>query len=122
MAGQGAGFVERFHLRVGDLDPSGVGAGVESGVDTDVRCRSWSWRWFARSPRDWSVVAHANSSRCARTVGVRFHLLVPGGRWQTVILCPVWAAKVANSVLNNLVREPFEPPPSAVISNLDASG
>ena len=39
-----------------------------------------------------------------------------------MILCPVWAAKVANSVLNNLVREPFEPPPSAVISNLDASG
>ena len=33
VAGQSAGVGKRFHRGVGDLDPGGIGAGVEFGVD-----------------------------------------------------------------------------------------
>jgi hypothetical protein len=42
-----------------------------------------------------------------RRCSILFHLLVPGGRWQTVIRRPVWAARVASSVFHSLVREPL---------------
>jgi hypothetical protein len=44
------------------------------------------------------------------------------GTWQTVIVNPVRVANAASSVLNNLVREPLEPPPSALISRPVAVG
>ena len=47
---------------------------------------------------------------------------VAGGRWQKVIVNPVRVANAASSVLNNLVREPLEPPPSALISRPVAVG
>ena len=53
---------------------------------------------------------------------ILFHLDVPGGRWHTVIRRPVRVARAASSVLNIRVREPLEPPPSALISSPVARG
>src|SRR5216684_2900455 len=46
-----------------------------------------------------------------------FHLLVPGGKWQTVSVSPVWSAKRCNSHFHSRRRQPLLPPPSAVISS-----
>src|SRR5664279_5687866 len=51
-----------------------------------------------------------------------FHLLVPGGRWVTVMVRPVRAPRAARGVFHCRVREPLDPPPSAVISSRVASG
>jgi hypothetical protein len=37
------------------------------------------------------------NSRCS----ILFHLLVPGGKWQTVIVRPVWAANAASSAFHS---------------------
>src|SRR5664280_3100098 len=58
------------------------------------------------------------NSRCS----ILFHLDVPGSRWQTVMVNPVRVANAASSVLNNLVREPLEPPPPALTSRPVAVG
>jgi len=50
-----------------------------------------------------------------------FHLLVPGGRWQTLMCRPVPAASAASSVFHAR-RLPLEPPLSAVISRRLAPG
>ena len=39
-----------------------------------------------------------------RRCSILFHLLVPGGRWHTVISRPVWSASGASSVFHNRVR------------------
>src|ERR1035437_4551088 len=57
-----------------------------------------------------------------RRCSILFHLLVPGGRWQTVMSSPVSAARVASSVFQVRRRLPLAPPESAVISNRPASG
>src|ERR1035437_7694611 len=57
-----------------------------------------------------------------RRCSILFHLLVPGGRWQTVMSSPVSAARVASSVFQVGRRLPLAPPESAVISNRPASG
>ena len=46
---------------------------------------------------------------------MRFHLLVPGGRWQTLISMPSSRASFCNSTVHNRTRFPLEPPQSAVI-------
>src|SRR5271157_3489831 len=51
-----------------------------------------------------------------------FHLLVPGGRWHTVMVRPVAAARAASSVFHCRVRYPLEPPPSALIIRRVALG
>src|SRR5674476_895861 len=51
---------------------------------------------------------------------ILFHFDVPGGRWHTVMVRPVSAANAASSVFHSRVREPLDPPPSAVISSRDA--
>ena len=51
-----------------------------------------------------------------------FHLLVPGGRWATVTLRPVSAAKAASSTFQARTRDPLDPPPPAQISNRCAAG
>jgi hypothetical protein len=51
-----------------------------------------------------------------------FHLLVPGGKWQTVICRPVWSARRCSSVFQRRVRLPLEAPQSAVIVRLWALG
>src|ERR1017187_4298736 len=50
-----------------------------------------------------------------------FHLLVPGGKWQTEIERPVSSANFCSSNFQSRNREPLLPPPSAVISNTRAN-
>src|SRR6478735_12248733 len=71
--------------------------------------------WLVRGlPRQFMVMWE--NSRCS----ILFHLEVPGGRWQTVIVRPVAAARAASSVFHSRVRDPLEPPPSAQISSREA--
>jgi hypothetical protein len=74
---------------------------------------SWDSRGRARQLR-----LIAENSWCS----ILFHLEVPGGRWQTVMSSPVWAAKAASSVFHSRSRDPLEPPESAVISSLFDQG
>src|SRR5437660_11697701 len=46
-----------------------------------------------------------------------FHLLVPGGKWQTEISRPVWSANRWRSFFQSFSRYPFDPPESAVTIN-----
>jgi len=57
-----------------------------------------------------------------RRCSILFHLLVPGGRWATLIARPVSAASAASSVFQVRRRLPLAPPLSAVISSLSVSG
>jgi hypothetical protein len=52
------------------------------------------------SGRPRQFVEIALNSRCS----IRFHLEVPGGRWQTVIAIPVSAANLASSVFQARTR------------------
>jgi hypothetical protein len=55
--------------------------------------------WLVRGrPRQFMEMRE--NSRCS----VFFHLLVPGGRWQTVMARPVLAARAASSVFHSRVR------------------
>lgn len=93
------------HLFVGDAHLGWVGAVVEFGVhaqagaggggadevDDDLvagQCR----------PRQFMEMCANN--RCS----ILFHLLVPGGRWQTVTVSPVSAAKAASSTFHSRLR------------------
>ena len=51
------------------------------------------------------------NSRCS----ILFHLLVPGGRWVTVIFRPVSLAKRCSSRFQSFTLAPLLPPQSAVI-------
>src|ERR1039457_308946 len=51
-----------------------------------------------------------------------FHLLVPGGKWQTVSVSPVWSAKPCNSHFHSRSRHPLLPLASAVISSRRVRG
>ena len=57
-----------------------------------------------------------------RRCSILFHLDVPGGKWQTVIVMPVWVASSASSRFHSRSRYPLDPPPSAVISSRSALG
>jgi hypothetical protein len=57
-------------------------------------------------------------SRCS----IRFHFEVPGGKWDTLISRPSSSASLASSAFRSRSRLPLEPPASAVISSLVASG
>src|SRR5260370_39804323 len=46
-----------------------------------------------------------------------FHLLVPGGKSQTLSASPVWSARRCNSHFQSRRRQPLLPPPSTVISS-----
>ena len=73
--------------------------------------------WVSRGlPRQFWVMK-ANS-RCS----IRFHLLVPGGKWATVTDSPVSSAKPCHSRFHSRTRTPLLPPQSAVISNRVAVG
>src|SRR5260221_7688120 len=52
-------------------------------------------------------------SRCS----ILFHLLVAGGKWQTVMARPVSLAKCCTCCFHSRLRAPLEPPPSATISS-----
>src|SRR5260370_4474031 len=49
-------------------------------------------------------------SRCS----ILFHLLVPGGKWHTVIGNLSSSASFCSSTFHRRTRYPFDPPPSAV--------
>jgi hypothetical protein len=77
--------------------------------------RSTMTWWVERArPRQLRVIWE--NSRCS----ILFHLLVPGGRWQTVTCRPVSAAKAASSIFQARVRLPLEPPLSAQMSSCPA--
>src|SRR6201998_636064 len=57
-----------------------------------------------------------------RRCSILFHLLVPGGRWLTVISRPSSLASFCSSRFHSRTREPLLPPPAAVISTRGASG
>jgi hypothetical protein len=59
-----------------------------------IRLTTTSWLVRGR-PRQFIVMWENN--RCS----ILFHLLVPGGKWQTVIARPVSAAKSASSAFHN---------------------
>src|SRR5271166_2454684 len=50
-----------------------------------------------------------------RRCSILFHLLVPGGRWQTVMGKRNSLAKLCSSIFHRRTRWPLLPPPSAVI-------
>ena len=57
-----------------------------------------------------------------KRLSILFHLLVPGGKWQTEIFSPVSSANCCNSHFHSLTRAPLLPPESAVISSRFAFG
>src|SRR6266702_3312273 len=57
-----------------------------------------------------------------RRCSILFHLLVPGGKWQTVMASPVSSAKCCSSHFHKRTREPLLPPPSALMSSRLAWG
>src|SRR6266851_401416 len=67
-------------------------------------------------PRQLSVMWQ--NIRCS----ILFHLLVPLGKWHTAISSPPSLANFSHSTFHRRHRLPFEPPPSAVISNRRALG
>src|SRR6476659_10157041 len=75
-----------------------------------------TWWLIKGRPRQFMVIWE--NSLCS----ILFHLLVPGGRWQTVTRRPVSAANFAISIFQALTLDPLEPPPSAQINNRSASG
>src|SRR5687767_1687087 len=56
-------------------------------------------------------IAICENRRCS----ILFHLLVPGGKWQTEIDKPVRLANFCSSHFHNRNRDPLLPPASAVI-------
>ena len=53
------------------------------------------------------------NSRCS----ILFHLLVPGGKWHTVMVSPVRFASRCSSHFQSRRRAPLLPPASAVINS-----
>src|SRR3990172_1862449 len=68
------------------------------------------------SPRQFEEMKE--NKRCS----ILFHLLVPGGKWQTDRHRPVSSASFCSSSFQRRKREPLLPPPSPVISTPRASG
>src|SRR6266700_1905964 len=52
-----------------------------------------------------------------RRCSILFHLLVPGGKWQTVIATPISSASCCSHHFHKRIRAPTLRPPSAVISS-----
>ena len=76
-----------------------------------------------RRPRPARHRKHFIGSLVGRAVHADlFHLLVPGGKWQTLIGRPVWSASRCSSVFHRRVRLPLEPPQSAVIVSAGGVG
>jgi len=74
------------------------------------------WRETSGLPRQLMLM------KLNRRCSILFHLLVPGGKWQTRIARCVSSASACSSVFQSRVRLPFEPPQSAVIVRQVALG
>ena len=57
-----------------------------------------------------------------RPCSIVFHLLVAGGKWQTVMANPVSSASCCTSHFHKRTRDPLLPPSSALIKSRFASG
>ena len=73
---------------------------------------------FVISGRARQVRVMWQNSRCS----ILFHLLVPGGKWHTVISSPVSAARTASWSFQSRHRQPLEPPASQTTSSRPAPG
>src|ERR1700677_4122818 len=96
-----------FHISKGRVRRARLAAAMVSTIT------SWLIKGLPRQ-----LIEMWENKRCS----ILFHLLVPGGRWHTVIARPVSAASAASSVFHCRVRYPLEPPPSALISRRVALG
>ena len=74
-----AGEVDVSHLEIGNLDAFGIFLFVQLGahLEAGICCR----RGDQLDDRAIAMVVMKEKRRCS----ILFHLLVPGGRWQTVI-------------------------------------
>ena len=80
-----------------------------------INATTTSWLTKAR-PRQFCVIWQ--KSRCS----ILFHLLVAGGKWQTLISKPISWLSRARHHFQRWQRELLLPPPSAVISSFVAFG
>jgi hypothetical protein len=95
----------RRQFLVTHLDPQWVAAAVQLGADPQtgvgrgcpISSTITSWLVSGRPRQFIEIALH---SRCS----IRFHLEVPGGRWQTVIARPVSSASLASWVFQALTR------------------
>src|SRR5208337_1766321 len=100
-------------LHFGDLDAKRIGVFIEFGIHLEAgfsRCgpycldnRSETTQWFSSQ-----LMVMKEKRRCS----ILFHLLVPGGRWQTVMGMPSVSAKFWSSIFQRRTRWPLLPPPS----------
>src|SRR3954447_16182608 len=86
-----------------------------SVVVAAIRLTTTSWLTSGLPRQFWLM---NENSRCS----ILFHLLVPGGRWHTVITKPVSSANCCSSTFHKRTRLPLLPPPAAVISSRSACG
>ena len=98
-------FLQTPDLPVWDLDALGVGTGVKFGLDGEAgagcgRGDGLDDDLVAGQGPARQFMEMWENSRCS----ILFHLLVPGGRWQTVMARPVLAARAASSVFHSRVR------------------
>ena len=80
-----------------------------------IRLRMTAWLTRGLPRPFWLMKANR---RCS----ILFHLLVPGGRWQTSMVRPVSSASRCSAHYHRRTRDPLLPPPSAVISRRRAAG
>src|SRR4051794_31330196 len=80
-----------------------------------IRLMITSWLTSGRPRQFWVMWQNI---RCS----ILFHLLVPGGKWHTLILKPIASANSWIATFHSLRRLPLLPPPSAVTSSSLASG
>src|SRR5512135_3255935 len=97
-------------MRRTDLQPNGLHPGENGPLSHRNRIIRWAERSLAESL--WQNI------RCS----ILFHLLVPGGKWHTLIFSPSSSANSCRHTFHNRERLPLLPPESAVTSNSLASG
>src|SRR5258708_38696775 len=107
--------VDGGEFGVGDLDAGRVAVLASSSQRTlrpavvVVAAISWTMTWWLTSglPRQFWVMNE--NRRCS----ILFHLLVPGGRWQTVMARSSSSANRCSSSFHKRTLAPLLPPPSA---------
>ena len=115
--------LEFRHLLIGNFDPRRIDVGVDFAFHGQS-CR----RCGAGDEVDDDLVTDQRLARQFwlmkenRRCSILFHLLVPGGKWQTEISSPVSSASFCNSHFHSLTRAPLLPPESAVINRRLACG
>src|SRR5215467_3218195 len=115
--------VQFSHLRVGDLDALVVFVAVETALHGQSGLGLRIGDQFDDHPMGEERLARQfcvmkANSRCS----IRFHLLVPGGRWATVMFSPVSLARRWSSRFHSLTVGPLLPPQSAVMVSRVAVG